>query len=95
VAVLVMVRDRVEDGRTEMRRIAVPLALAGVLAISGCQGMNADTGGRAAGGAAVGAAGGAVIGALTGNWGTGAAIGALAGSAGGLLYDQHEKAQGN
>ena len=77
-----------------MRRIAVPVALAGVIALSGCQGMNSDTTGRTVGGAAVGAAGGAVIGALTGNWGTGAAIGALAGSAGGLLYDQYKKGEG-
>jgi osmotically inducible lipoprotein OsmB len=74
-----------------MRRVTIPLALAGLLALGGCQSMDADTGGRTVGGAAVGAAGGAVIGALTGNWGTGAAIGALAGSAGGLLYDQYEK----
>jgi osmotically inducible lipoprotein OsmB len=74
-----------------MRRIAVSLALAGVLALGACQGMDADTGGRTVGGAAAGAAGGAVIGALTGNWGKGAAIGALAGGAGGLLYDQHQK----
>jgi Glycine zipper len=74
-----------------MRRIAACLALAGALALGACQGMDADTGGRAAGGAAVGAAGGAVIGALTGNWGKGAAIGALAGGAGGVIYDQAQK----
>ena len=74
-----------------MRRIAISLALAGVLALGACQGMDADTGGRTVGGAAVGAAGGAVIGALTGNWGKGAAIGALAGGAGGLIYDQTQK----
>jgi hypothetical protein len=74
-----------------MRRIALSLALTGVLALSACQGMDADTGGRTVGGAAVGAAGGAVIGALTGNWGKGAAIGALAGGSGGLIYDQTQK----
>ena len=74
-----------------MQRIAVPVALAAVLALGACQGMDADTGGRTVGGAAVGAAGGAVIGALTGNWGKGAAIGALAGGAGGLIYDQTQK----
>jgi hypothetical protein len=74
-----------------MRRIALSLALTGVLALSACQGMDADTGGRTVGGAAVGAAGGAVIGALTGNWGKGAAIGALAGGTGGLIYDQTQK----
>jgi hypothetical protein len=74
-----------------MRPIAVSLALAGMLALGACQGMDADTGGRAVGGAAAGAAGGAVIGALTGNWGKGAAIGAVAGGAGGLIYDQTQK----
>jgi hypothetical protein len=74
-----------------MRAIAVSLALAGMLGLSACQGMDADTGGRAVGGAAAGAAGGAVIGALTGNWGKGAAIGALAGGTGGLIYDQTQK----
>lgn len=74
-----------------MRRLAAPLALAGAIALSGCQNMDSDTSGRAVGGAALGAAGGAVIGALTGNWGKGAAIGALAGGAGGVLYDQHQK----
>jgi hypothetical protein len=74
-----------------MRRIATAVVLAGVMALSACQGMDADTGGRTVGGAAVGAAGGAVIGALTGNWGKGAAIGALAGGTGGLIYDQTQK----
>lgn len=77
-----------------MRKLTLPLAMAGLLALAGCQGMNADTGGRAVGGAAVGAAGGAVIGALTGNWGTGAAIGALAGGASGVIYDQYKKGEG-
>jgi Glycine zipper len=86
-------RDRIETGRTEMRRIALPFALAGIVALSACQDMDSQTTGRTVGGAAAGAAGGAVIGALTGNWGTGAAIGALAGGAGGLLYDQYEKGQ--
>jgi YMGG-like Gly-zipper len=74
-----------------MRPIAVSLALAGMLGLSACQGMDADTGGRTVGGAAAGAAGGAVIGALTGNWGKGAAIGALAGGTGGLIYDQTQR----
>jgi hypothetical protein len=76
-----------------MRRIGIPLALAGVMTLSACQNMDANTGGRTVGGAAIGAAGGAIIGALTGNWGAGAAIGALAGSAGGLLYDQYKKGE--
>ena len=74
-----------------MRRIAVPCALAGMVALSACQDMDSQTSGRTVGGAAIGAAGGAVIGAMTGNWGTGAAIGALAGGTGGLLYDQYNK----
>jgi osmotically inducible lipoprotein OsmB len=78
-----------------MRKVTIPLALAGALLVGGCQSMDADTGGRTIGGAGIGAAGGAVIGALTGSWATGAAIGALTGAAGGLIYDQHEKAQSN
>jgi hypothetical protein len=74
-----------------MRRMMIPLALAAALMVGGCQGMDADTGGRTIGGAGIGAAGGAIIGALTGSWATGAAIGALAGATGGLLYDQHQK----
>ncbi|MGH6899533.1 MAG: YMGG-like glycine zipper-containing protein [Geminicoccaceae bacterium] len=77
-----------------MRKVTIPLALAGALLIGGCQSMDADTGGRTIGGAGIGAAGGAVIGALTGSWATGAAIGALAGAAGGLIYDQHQKREG-
>jgi hypothetical protein len=80
-----------ENGRTSMRRLAAPLALAGMIALGGCQNMDSDTTGRAAGGAALGAAGGAVIGAMTGNWGKGAAVGALAGGAGGVIYDQTQK----
>jgi hypothetical protein len=80
-----------ENGRTWMRRLAAPFALAGMIVLGGCQNMDSDTSGRAVGGAALGAAGGAVIGALTGNWGKGAAIGALVGGASGVLYDQHQK----
>ncbi|MGH6901758.1 MAG: YMGG-like glycine zipper-containing protein [Geminicoccaceae bacterium] len=77
-----------------MRKVTIPLALAGALLLAGCQGMNADTGGRTIGGAGIGAAGGAVIGALTGSWATGAAIGALAGATSGLIYDQYKKGEG-
>ena len=77
-----------------MRKVTIPLALAGALVLGGCQGMDADTGGRTIGGAGIGAAGGAVIGALTGSWATGAAIGALSGAAGGLIYDQYKKGEG-
>jgi hypothetical protein len=64
-----------------------------MLVLAGCQGMDADTGGRAVGGAAIGAAGGALIGAIAGAPGTGAAIGALAGSTGGVVYDQYNQGQ--
>ena len=77
-----------------MRKVTIPLALAGALLLGGCQSMDADTGGRTVGGAAIGAAGGAVIGALTGSWATGAAIGALAGATSGLIYDQYKKGEG-
>jgi YMGG-like Gly-zipper len=77
-----------------MRKVTIPVVLAGALLLGGCQGMDATTGGRTAGGAAIGAAGGAVIGALAGAPGTGAAIGALAGSSAGLLYDQYRKGEG-
>lgn len=77
-----------------MRKLGLPLLAAAVLTLAGCQGMDADTGGRTVGGAAVGAAGGAVIGALTGNAGKGAAIGAVTGAASGVIYDQYKKGQG-
>ena len=77
-----------------MRKVTIPVALAGALLLAGCQSMDADTGGRTIGGAGIGAAGGAVIGALTGSWATGAAIGALSGAAGGLIYDQYTKGEG-
>jgi hypothetical protein len=77
-----------------MRRVALPFALAGMVALSACQNMDSDTSGRTVGGAALGAAGGAVVGALTGNWGTGAAIGAVTGAASGVLYDQYKKREG-
>jgi hypothetical protein len=78
-----------------MRKVTIPVVLAGALLLGGCQGMNAGTGERTVGGAAIGAAGGAVIGALAGAPGTGAAIGALAGSTAGLLYDQYKKGEGD
>ncbi len=80
-----------------MQRTILPLAAAGMLALAGCQGMDADTGGRTVGGAAIGAAGGALVGAIAGRPGTGAAIGAVAGGAGGVIYDQYKKkeAQGD
>lgn len=77
-----------------MRWLALPLALVSMVGLAGCQGMDADTGGRTVGGAAVGAAGGALIGALTGNAGKGAAIGAVTGAASGVVYDQYKKGQG-
>jgi hypothetical protein len=77
-----------------MRKAALPLAMTAMLVLAACQGMDADTGGRTVGGAAIGAAGGALIGAIAGDAGTGAAIGALAGGTGGVVYDQYKKGQG-
>ena len=70
------------------RKLFVTLGLIGVLA--GCSSMS-DTERRTLSGTAIGTAGGAVIGGATGKPLTGAAIGAAAGTAGGYLYDRHEK----
>ena len=78
--------------RTSQKRVGVA-ALAAAIMVSGCAGMT-PTQQRAASGTMICAAGGAVIGAIAGNAGMGAAIGAGAGLLGGLLVDQHEKAQG-
>ena len=84
-----------ENGRSMMRKVALPLAMTGMLVLAGCQGMDADTGGRGTvGGAAIGAAGGALIGAIAGAPGTGAAIGAVAGGTSGVVCDQYKKKGG-
>lgn len=66
------------------------LALALVVAVSGCSNMSA-TQQRTLSGGAIGAASGAVIGAIAGDAGLGAAAGAGAGLLGGYLYDQYDK----
>lgn len=74
-----------------MRKIAIPVAVIGILALSGCAGMN-STQQRTLSGGAMGAAGGAVLGAATGGCvACGAAIGGALGAAGGYLYDQSKK----
>jgi hypothetical protein len=68
--------------------IAVPVALAAMVALAGC---GTTTGQRAGSGALMGGAGGALVGSLSGDAGKGALIGAGVGALGGYLYDQHEK----
>jgi hypothetical protein len=74
-----------------MRRIMLPLALTGLLALAGCQSTDADTTMRTAGGAGIGAAGGAIVGAFTGSAGKGALVGAGLGAASGFLADQYQR----
>ena len=62
------------------------------LALVGCAGMS-DTQQRTLSGAAIGTAAGGIVGAIAGHTGIGLAVGAVAGTAGGYLYDHHEKAQ--
>ena len=71
------------------------LAVCLIAGLAGCSNMS-TTEQRTLSGAAIGTAGGALIAGLThGNVGTGALIGAVAGTAGGWLYDHHEKSEGN
>lgn len=70
------------------RRIVIAAALAGALALQGCESMS-DTTRRTTTGAALG---GIAAGALSGEWGW-AAAGAAAGAVGGYLYDQHKKGE--
>lgn len=74
-----------------MRRLILPAALVGALALSGCSGMN-DTQQRTLSGGAIGAGTGAAAGLLTGGCMTcGAVIGGAVGAAGGYIYDQTKK----
>jgi uncharacterized membrane protein len=70
-------------------------AAAALLSVGACSNMD-TTQQRTLSGAGLGAGGGALIGAVAGgNPLVGAAIGAGAGAAGGYIYDQNQKAQGN
>lgn len=69
-------------------RFALPLVLAGALAVGACSGMN-TTEQRTLSGGAIGAGAGAVITAATGGCIIcGTAIGAGAGALGGFIYDR-------
>jgi osmotically inducible lipoprotein OsmB len=75
------------------RRMVLAFCLVGSLA--GCSNMSTSDK-HLATGAAIGTASGALIAGLTkGNPWTGALIGAAVGTAGGYLYNQHEKSEGN
>ena len=72
---------------------AVAATLAAVL-LSACSGMT-ETEQRMVSGGAIGAAGGAGVSAATGgSLSTGALLGGAAGTAGGYLYDRHQRQQG-
>lgn len=74
-----------------MKRLLLPVALAGALALGGCSGMN-DTQQRTLSGAGIGAGAGAAAGLLTGGCiSCGAVIGGGLGAAGGYIYDQSKK----
>lgn len=74
-----------------MKRLLLPVALAGALALGGCSGMN-DTQQRTLSGAGIGAGAGVAAGLLTGGCiSCGALIGGGLGAAGGYIYDQSKK----
>ncbi len=78
-----------------MRRLALPLALTGALALGACSGMN-TTEQRTLSGSAIGAVGGTVITAATGGCIIcGAAIGAGVGALGGFIYDRANPTYGS
>lgn len=71
-----------------MKRLLLPAALVGALALAGCSGMN-ETQQRTLSGGAIGAGAGAAAGLLTGGcMSCGAVIGGGLGAAGGYIYDQ-------
>jgi osmotically inducible lipoprotein OsmB len=76
-----------------MRRIAMVLPLAALLALSACSTPDRTTAERTFTGGAVGAAGGAVAGLVTGNFWTGLAAGAASGATTGFIYDQIDKSR--
>ena len=74
-----------------MKRLLLPAAFAGALALGGCSGMS-DTQQRTLSGAGIGAGAGAAAGLLTGGClSCGAVIGGGLGAAGGYIYDQTKK----
>lgn len=76
-----------------MRRIVIVLAAVGALGLGGCANMS-ETEQRVLSGGAIGTATGAAAAVLTGgSTVAGAVIGGAVGSAGGYLYDRHEKEQ--
>jgi hypothetical protein len=88
-----MPMSRVSPLKAAIRPVSLAAALAGLLAVAGCSGMN-DTTQRALSGGAIGATVGTVGTALTGGcvW-CGAAIGGAVGVGAGLIYDQVEKSK--
>lgn len=77
--------------KTPFKTLTGAAAIALVISVSACSGMN-NTQQRTLSGAGIGAAGGAAVGAMTGgSVAGGAAVGAAAGAAGGYLYDQSKK----
>ena len=74
-----------------MKRLMLPMALAGALTLGACSGMS-DTQQRTLSGGGIGAGVGAAAGALTGGClSCGAVIGGAAGATGGYIYDQTKK----
>jgi osmotically inducible lipoprotein OsmB len=85
--------NTLKESMMNTRKMVLTVCLVGSLA--GCSNMS-TTEQRTLSGAAIGTASGALIAGLTkGNPLTGALIGAAVGTAGGYLYDQHEKSEGN
>ena len=77
-----------------VRTLAIPLLLAGALALGGCENMN-DTQQRTLSGGAIGAGVGAVGTVLTGGCvACGAAIGGAVGAGAGYIYDKVEQDKG-
>lgn len=77
--------------KTPFKMLSCAAAVALVISVSACSGMN-STQQRTLSGAGIGAAGGAAVGAMTGGSAAGgAALGAAGGAAAGYLYDQSKK----
>lgn len=77
--------------KTPFKAMTCAAAIAVVLSVSACSGMN-STQQRTLSGAGIGAASGAAIGAMTGgSVAGGAAIGAAGGAAAGYIYDKNKR----